>query len=80
MPRLPPLASLQITLAPCTVLQPHIHPHPEFLFSITGECAALLGPLSSHSLSNSSLSSSTWPGARPCPVALCLVAPNCLLA
>ena len=45
MPRLPPLASLQITLAPCTVLQPHIHPHPEFLFSITGAWGTSAAPL-----------------------------------
>lgn len=27
----------QITLDPCTVLQPHTHPHSEFTFTIKGE-------------------------------------------
>ena len=27
---------LQITLDPCTILQPHIHPHAEFAFTVTG--------------------------------------------
>lgn len=31
----PPLA-IQINLAPCTILEPHTHPHPEFAFTIYG--------------------------------------------
>lgn len=36
--RRPPLPRplLQITLDPCTVLQPHTHPHSEFIFTIKG--------------------------------------------
>lgn len=29
----------QITLDPCTVLQPHTHPHSEFIFTIKGGSA-----------------------------------------
>ncbi|KAL4421355.1 hypothetical protein ABPG75_010646 [Micractinium tetrahymenae] len=30
------LAALHITLDPCTILQPHIHPHSEFAFTVSG--------------------------------------------
>lgn len=42
LPPLPPplspaAARPQITLEPCTVLQPHTHPHSEFVFTLKGE-------------------------------------------
>ncbi|PRW32499.1 hypothetical protein C2E21_8296 [Chlorella sorokiniana] len=30
------MSALHITLAPCTILQPHTHPHSEFIFTIKG--------------------------------------------
>ena len=36
---LPPPHPPQITLDPCTVLQPHTHPHSEFIFTIKGGSA-----------------------------------------
>ena len=32
-----PPPPVQITLEPCTMLQPHIHPHAEFAFTVSGE-------------------------------------------
>ncbi|KAL4421359.1 hypothetical protein ABPG75_010650 [Micractinium tetrahymenae] len=31
------MSALQITLEPCTMLQPHIHPHAEFAFTVSGK-------------------------------------------
>jgi hypothetical protein len=33
----------QINLAPCTILQPHTHPHSEFAFTVYGAPLPLLG-------------------------------------
>lgn len=37
-PTLPAVpAAVQITLDPCTILQPHVHPHGEFTYTISGK-------------------------------------------